>query len=74
MTEIKRTNNISAAAPTLQSLHSVQLGEELVDDAVSDPRAVVTPPGCQGLELIEEEDAGFGSLSPETQHRVSTAS
>lgn len=62
---------ISAAAPTLQSLHAVQLGEKLVDHAVGDPCAVVTPPGCQGLELIKEEDAGFGSLSPET-HRSSS--
>lgn len=54
------------APPTLQSLHPVQLGEQLVDDAVGDPRAVVTPPGCQRLELIEEEDAGFGCLSSDT--------
>lgn len=60
-------NSISAAPPTLQSLHPVQLGEELVDDAVGDPRAVVAPPGCQRLKLVEEEDAGFGRLSPETQ-------
>lgn len=51
---------------TLQSFHSVQLGEKLVDDAVGDPRAVVAPPGRQGLELVEEEDAGFGGLSSDT--------
>lgn len=70
-TEIKRTNRIGAAPRTLQSLHSVQLGEQLVDHAVGDPRAVMTPPGRQRLELIEEEDAGFGSLSPETHGRES---
>lgn len=57
------------ASPTLQSLHAVQLGEKLVDDAVGDPRAVVAPPGGQRVELIEEQDARFGSLSPETNRQ-----
>lgn len=57
------------ASPTLQSLHAVQLGEKLVDDTVGDPRAVVAPPGGQRVELIEEQDARFGSLSPETNRK-----
>lgn len=57
------------ASPTLQSLHAVQLGEKLVDDAVGDPRAVVAPPGGQRVELIEEQDARLGSLSPETNRQ-----
>lgn len=57
--------NTEHQSPTLQSLHAVQLGEKLVDDAVGDPRAVVAPPGGQRVELIEEQDARLGGLSPE---------
>lgn len=58
----------STAAPmvtlTLQPLHSVQLGEELIDHPVRDPRAVVAPPGRQGVKLVKEQDARLGGLSP----------
>ena len=53
--------------PTLQALHPVQLGEELVDHAVCHPCVVVAPPGGQGVKLIEEEDAGRGGLGPTGQ-------
>ena len=47
---------------TLQSLHTIQLGEELIDHTVGHPRAVVAPPGGQRVKLIEEQDAWFSSL------------
>lgn len=50
--------------PTLQPLHPVQLREKLVDHAVCHARAVVAPPGRQGVKLIEEQDARLGGLSP----------
>lgn len=58
------------ATPTLQPLHSVQLGEELIDHPVRDPRAVVAPPGRQGVKLVKEQDAGLGGLSPGARQRV----
>lgn len=67
------SGSMSAVPPTLQSLHPVQLGEQLVDHAVGDPGAVVAPPGRQRLELVEEEDAGLGGLGPEAQREVGHA-
>lgn len=54
----------NAVLPTLQSLHPIQLGEKLVDYAISDPCAVVAPPGSQWVKLIKEQDARLGSLCP----------
>lgn len=56
---------------TLQSLHSIQLGEELVDHTVSDTCAVMASPGGQRVKLIKEEDAWFGSLGPVEDRRRS---
>lgn len=51
-------------SPTLQSLHPVQLGEELVHHAVCYTCAVVAPSWSQRIKLIEEKNAWLGSLRP----------
>lgn len=56
---------------TLQSLHSIQLGEELVDHTVGYTCAVVAPPGGQSVKLVEEQDAGLGGLCPKRGRRRS---
>lgn len=53
--------------PTLQPLHPIQLGEQLVDHTVGYSCAVVASPWRQRVKLIEEQDARFGSLCPETE-------
>ena len=44
----------------LAAVDAVHLGEELVDDALGRLVAVPAPPRRQGVELVEEEDAGGG--------------
>jgi len=70
---IPRTHNASYSAtwPTLQPLHPVQLGEELVNHAVGDPRAVMAPPRSQRVKLIEEQNAWLGSLRPAATRGIS---
>lgn len=55
--------------PTLQPLHPIQLGEQLVDHPVGYSCAVVPSPRRQSVKLIEEQDARFGRLCPEKEAR-----
>ena len=43
-----------------QTLHAVQLGEKLVDDAIRHPRGVVSAPGRNRVKLVKEERARRG--------------
>lgn len=55
---------------TLQTLHSIQLGQKLVYHSVGNPGAVVAPPGGQRVKLVKEQDARAGSLSPKRDRKA----
>ena len=47
---------------SLQAFHAIQLGEQLVDHAIRDARAVVATAWGERVELVEEQDARLGGL------------
>lgn len=45
------------AMRTFEAFHAIELGEQLVDDAVSDARGVVATPRRYRVKLVKEQDA-----------------